>query len=151
MPSGNVIWPSPSHPDIFACLSCDPRNNIDSLAVHQFFPVPSDASTSDPFDSRCFYIGETEDTAGLVDLRSKSGEFAVNVASGMDTRVDIINRSGKLFSLYGADNREAFSGFDVKKVEDEYVMACILSSGLRKEPPNIWTGRVCGSERVCVY
>lgn len=117
------------------------------MAVHHIFPVQPDASSREP-DS--FYLGETENALSMVNLRSKNGEFAVSVASGMDSRVDILDRHGKMFTLYSTDKCAVFREFDVKKVGDEYVMACALSSGPKKEPPNIWTGRIRGSQRVCL-
>jgi hypothetical protein len=142
LPRSDIIWPSPAHPDLYAVQNYNPRNYFDALAIHRIFPPHSQSDS--------FYLGETEDALAIVDLHSKTGEFAVSVASGMDTRVDIVNRAGKPFTLYATDKCAGFRAFDVKKVGDEYVMACILSSGPKKEPPNIWTGRIRGQQRVCV-
>lgn len=118
------------------------------MAVHRISPVQADLSSPCQLEHICFYLGESEDAFSLVDLQSKDGEFAVGVASGMDTRVDILTCSGKVFTLFATDSRSGFQDFDVKKVGDEYVMACALSSAPDKAPPNIWIGRVCGLQRV---
>ena len=128
--------------------SYNPRNIVDALAIHCFSPLYPDPSSPHQLGRGCFYLGESEDAFSLVNLQSESGEFAVGVASGMDTRVDILNRAGKVFTLFATDACAGFQVFDVKKVGNEYVMACALSSGPNKEPPNIWTGKVSGSQGV---
>ncbi|KAF8513213.1 Alpha/Beta hydrolase protein [Gautieria morchelliformis] len=149
VPSSDVIWPSPSHPDLYMTQSYQPHNIVDALAVHRFSPVKADPPSSPcHLDSSCFYLGENEDALSLVDLQSKGGEFAVGVSSGMDTRVDILNGAGKVFTLFGTNRCAGFRVFDVKKVGHEYVMACVLSSGPKKAPPNIWIGRVYGSQNL---
>jgi hypothetical protein len=95
-----------------------------------------------------FYLGETEDPLLLIDLRSDNGEFAVGVAAGMGTRVDILNRDGKICALFETSKREAVDSFDVKKVKNEYVMAGIRSSGPDKEAPNVWVGKCTGKQSV---
>ena len=62
--------------------------------------------------------------------------------------MDIVSRAGKAFTLFATDNFAGFRVFDVKRVGDEYIIACAFSSGPNKEPPNIWTGKVSGSKRV---
>jgi hypothetical protein len=97
-----------------------------------------------------FYLGDIEDAMSLVDLCSE-GEFAVRVATGMDTRVDILNRDGKICTPFETSKREAIGSFDIKKVETGYVMACIRSSGPNKEAPNVWVGESSGTQRVCAH
>jgi hypothetical protein len=132
--------------------SYQPHNVVDALAVHRLSPVKAAPPSLYHLGSSCFYLGENEDALSLVDLQSNGGEFAVGVSSGMDTRVDILNGAGKAFTLFGTNRCAGFRVFDVKKVGNEYVMACALSSGPNKAPPNIWIGRVYGSQNVfCIH
>ncbi|KAF8578829.1 alpha/beta-hydrolase [Ramaria rubella] len=154
-PAGDAIWPSPAHPEVYIMQSYIPRNIVDALAVHRYFVGPSPLlRTQDPSyagevedafslinSCNSFYAGETDDALSFINMQSQDGEFAVAVAFGLETRVDILDRDGKIFTLFETNHHSGFRAFDVKKVGDEYVMACAISSGQNKEPPNIWIGK----------
>ncbi|KAF8584760.1 alpha/beta-hydrolase [Ramaria rubella] len=141
-PVNNMIWPSSPHPEFYAFQQYVPTPNLDAFAVHRHSFDPHDSHT------QAFYLGETEDLSQLIDLQSSEGHFAVAVESGMTTRVDILNRSGKLFTLFDSGESYGCGHFDVKKIGDEYIMATIRSSGPNKEAPDVWVGKASGTENL---
>ncbi|KAF8513216.1 Alpha/Beta hydrolase protein [Gautieria morchelliformis] len=144
-PASSVIWPSQYHREFFDLYKYVPKNHNDAMAVYRHSLEEISPTVSE--DQR-FYLGKTEDPFLLIDLRSDSGEFAVGVAAGMDTRVDILNRDGKICALFETSKREAVDSFDVRKVENEYVMAGVCSSGPDKEAPNVWVGKSSGKQSL---
>ncbi|KAF8526315.1 hypothetical protein BU17DRAFT_62296 [Hysterangium stoloniferum] len=56
---------------------------------------------------------------------SRDGEFAVGIASGMSTRIDILNREGKLFTLFDTNDRTGFRTFDVGKTSEMHALTFI--------------------------
>ncbi|KAF8587762.1 alpha/beta-hydrolase [Ramaria rubella] len=133
-PRSDLIWPS-SRPEFYTCQGYIPTEDVDALAVHRHSLDSPDPHT-DPF-----YLGDTDDLLQLMNLHTSNGEFAVVVASGMTTRVDVLNHDGKLFTLFDSDTRHSCRDFDVKRVGDEYIIATIRSSSPNKEAPNVWVGK----------
>ncbi|KAJ6551368.1 Alpha/Beta hydrolase protein [Mycena capillaripes] len=80
-------------------------------------------------------FGETDDAAGLVRV---GAEVAVEVAFGLDTRIDIIS-SDSSFTAFET-SQDVFSSWDIKQVKDNYVFVAARSSGVTGEIQNIWCG-----------
>ncbi|KAF8584769.1 alpha/beta-hydrolase [Ramaria rubella] len=140
-PMGNsIIWPLLSHREFYATQAYIPTENIDAFAIHRHSFDPHGS------DTQAFYSGETDDVFQLIDLQSSNGEFAVVIASGITSRVDILNRTGKLFTLFDSGELSACSFVDVKKVGDEYILAAVRSSGPKKETPDVWVGKIRGTQ-----
>jgi len=137
-PVYGVTWPDATPgQSIFALQSYIPSKSIDAIAV-QRYSVDSTLS-----HRGVFYSGEVDDAEGLQLIPSSGGEIAVQVQSGLETRIDIVSTEGKTFTLFST-TEGGILGFDVKKVGDDYVLACIFSSGPKKELPSVWTGRKAG-------
>ncbi|KAF8519368.1 peptidase S9 prolyl oligopeptidase active site domain protein [Hysterangium stoloniferum] len=142
-----TIWISDEYSEVYTLQPFDPTQLIDATAVHR---LSLDTSSGDA-SNKHFYAGETEDAAGITNIGSND-EFSVPIAAGVNTRVDILNRDGKVFTLVDAKNRWGFSAYDVKKVGNDYVVACVRSSGPDNETPNVWVGKSTGKHmvRFCV-
>ncbi|KZV97047.1 alpha/beta-hydrolase [Exidia glandulosa HHB12029] len=106
------------------------------IAAHSVAKLVPTENASQPL-----YCGVDNDAEGIFDLRHDS-LFAVPVATGLNTRVDIVDSSGaRVGSLYET-NDEALGSLDVKRLNDgSYVFACLRSSGPSKEAWNVWAGR----------
>ena len=86
-------------------------------------------------------FGNTDDADGIVGLGVDS-LVAVEIASGLDTRIDIVDANGKSFTIFETkEDAIAYMTWDVKRVaEGRYVFAALRSSGVTGEPENIWSG-----------
>ncbi|KAF8523709.1 peptidase S9 prolyl oligopeptidase active site domain protein [Hysterangium stoloniferum] len=146
-PISHAIWISNEHAEVYTMQRFDPTQLVDAIAVYKLSLDTSSAEVS----NRRFYGGETEDVSDMTNIGSNDGEFAVLIAAGVNTRLDILNRDGKVFTLIDAKDRWAFRTYDVKKVGDYYVVACIRSSGPDKETPNVWVGKSTGKQTVDLY
>ncbi|KDQ56820.1 hypothetical protein JAAARDRAFT_70493 [Jaapia argillacea MUCL 33604] len=95
------------------------------------------------------YLGDSEDAGGLVNV-GVAGQVAVEVVTGVDTRIDILDRTGKLFTLYQTiDDGILAQEWDVKLLPDgTYVFVAFKSSAVAGEPVELWSGRVSGQMTV---
>ncbi|KZV97053.1 alpha/beta-hydrolase [Exidia glandulosa HHB12029] len=90
------------------------------------------------------YSGSNDDVGFIVGL-PHDNLVAVEVISGVDSRIDIIASSGILQETVYRSSDDALGdqSWDIKRLEDgSYVFACIRSSGPRKEPSNVWAGKL---------
>ncbi|KAJ7607398.1 alpha/beta-hydrolase [Roridomyces roridus] len=84
-------------------------------------------------------FGETDDASSLVLLGEK---VAVEVACGLETRIDVVDVSTQTISTAFETSNEAFSRWDIKQVGDKYVYVAARSSGVTGEADNVWSGSV---------
>ncbi|KAJ3823948.1 Alpha/Beta hydrolase protein [Lentinula raphanica] len=159
-PSGGNIWLRSGH--IVGLQSYEPHNSLDArtLFVHNNQARQSKRMTR--------LYGESEDAVRIVDMHTKgyaskhegSGIIAVEVCSDVDTHIDAVyfHRADSTKScshLYATlplfrTQGEAiwFGAWDAKFAYDSatdkttIVVAAILSSGIRHEPPNLWSIRI---------
>lgn len=136
------VWPIPE--EIFTAQYYDPSRLADAPVVHRI----SLHSCEVPFKGNRFYAGETDTIGSVQSMGTGCEEFTVATEVGLATRVDILNGEGKVFTLYDTGNMESIDEFDVKKVDNGYIVAAIRSSGPRKEAPNVWVGRTSKKETV---
>jgi hypothetical protein len=90
---------------------------------------------------------------GSGDLQNE-GMVAVEVCKDVDTNIDVVGFSQDgiktLFTLFRTDNDAIwFGAWDAKRVIGDdgtvaYVVAAVLSSAIKHQPPNVWTGVVTG-------
>jgi dipeptidyl aminopeptidase/acylaminoacyl peptidase len=82
-------------------------------------------------------FGDTDDAAGLVGV---GAEVAVEVACGLETRIDIVgsNRADSFTAF--ETSQDAFSSWDIKEVNSKYIFVVARSSGVTGEIENIWCG-----------
>ncbi|KAF7326666.1 Peptidase-S9 domain-containing protein [Mycena venus] len=82
-------------------------------------------------------FGDTEDAMDLIGVDTA---VAVEVACGLETRIDIIG-SDKATSFTAFETSEdAFSSWDIKQVNGNYIFVVARSSGVTGEAENIWCG-----------
>jgi hypothetical protein len=82
-------------------------------------------------------FGNTDDAASLVGV---SAEVAVEVACGLETRIDIMgsNRADSFTAF--ETSQDAFSSWDIKQINGKYIFVVARSSGVTGEIENIWCG-----------
>ncbi|KAG6840023.1 hypothetical protein C0991_009533 [Blastosporella zonata] len=122
-----------------------PENIIDARALF--------SHTEAAFEPRRFY-GTDEDAIRIVDAGTHptaGTAVAVEVCSHVDTHIDIVfldEPSRKPITIFRTQDEAIwFNAWDAKMVLDaegqvSYVVAAVLSSSIRHEPPNVWAGRV---------
>ncbi|KAF9467818.1 Alpha/Beta hydrolase protein [Collybia nuda] len=159
-PAGPNLWVSSGH--VLSLQNYEPNNRLDARTVftqrvdNAFTPVAKLKGWERLY-------GESEDAVRIIDMTPGGdthggGVVAVEVCTGVDTRIDIISVNsegsmaiqGTLFRTH--DDAVWFGAWDAKRVVDgdgntSYVFAGVLSSGIKHEPPNVWAGRVTGEAR----
>ncbi|PCH44280.1 alpha/beta-hydrolase [Wolfiporia cocos MD-104 SS10] len=95
-------------------------------------------SLSDPAGTHLAY-GDTEDALDFIDL-GPSGQCAIFVGAGLESRFDIYDADGERFTALETSG-DSYQDWGVRLREDgEYVFAALRSSGVRGEPLEIWVG-----------
>ncbi|KAG6830818.1 hypothetical protein H0H87_006991 [Tephrocybe sp. NHM501043] len=138
---------------------CTPSGLIASLQSYEPFNI-LDARTLFVHQEAAFVSGEVhrlygvkEDAIRIVNAGihpSAGGAIAVEVCSKTNTHIDIVfleNPTGAPITVFRTQGEAIwFGAWDAKMMVDEgqvsYVVAAVLSSGIRHEPPNVWTCRV---------
>ncbi|KAH9924710.1 Alpha/Beta hydrolase protein [Fomitopsis serialis] len=93
-------------------------------------------TTSTPTHVR---YGEDDNTIMILDLR-KDSQYAVAIARGLDTAVDVFDANHKPRTIYTTQD-DHISGLDVKSVsEGQYRFIVLRSSAVRGEPLEVWSG-----------
>ncbi|KAJ7270707.1 Alpha/Beta hydrolase protein [Mycena haematopus] len=82
-------------------------------------------------------FGDTDDAAGLVSVDT---EVAVEVACGLETRIQIIGSDVATSFTAFETSEDAFSSWDIKRVNGEYIFVAARSSGVTGEAENVWCG-----------
>ncbi|KZO90221.1 alpha/beta-hydrolase [Calocera viscosa TUFC12733] len=86
------------------------------------------------------YYGEVEDIVGLADVRDGK-TIAPAIGYGVETRIDLINSAGETKVLWKPDGDVPTGKYDVRLNKNgDYVLAMVLSSGVRNEPAELWAG-----------
>ncbi|KAF5379112.1 hypothetical protein D9615_005874 [Tricholomella constricta] len=156
-PSGQNIWTPSGH--IISLQNYESSNILDARALfanRADEPFPSVTSAGRLY-------GLTEDAVRIVDAgigsNGAGAAVAVEVSSDVDTHIDIVSideatQEAKTRLTIFTTHQEAiwFGAWDAKTVVDadgniSYVIAAVLSSGIRHEPPNVWTRRVADDGR----
>ncbi|KAG5649406.1 hypothetical protein H0H81_004087 [Sphagnurus paluster] len=153
-PSGQNIWTHSEH--IISLQSYEAGNILDARTI--FAHRHSMDRSFTPSEGAQRLYGLKEDAVRIVNARANSREditaVAVEICSDTDTHIDIITvdpstRDMKTLLTVFQTEQEAvwFGAWDAKTIVDEagrisYIFAAVLSSGVRHEPPNVWTRRV---------
>lgn len=87
---------------------------------------------------RSYLYGDFEDVVAIVDLMS-DGLIAVEIASNLNSRVDVLQQGEKLITLYETTDNAITAWHALRREDKKYVFVAILSSASRQEPPNIWS------------
>ena len=99
---------------------------------------------------RVIYSGVEDDAGSLLSLRSDS-RVVVEIVSGLNSRLEIVDSSGKHHATIFETNDDAIADWTARKLEDgTYAVAVVKSSGPRKEVSNVWTGTTDGSKPVAL-
>ncbi|KAJ4489909.1 Alpha/Beta hydrolase protein, partial [Lentinula aciculospora] len=165
-PSGPNIWTGSGH--IVGLQNYDPRNSLDARALfvhHTSMTLQSEIGQ--PNRLKRMY-GDSEDAVRIVDMQTKShasrydgsGVIAVEVCSDADTHIDAVyfhrNDSAPkdkcpfaVLPLFRTQGEAIwFGAWDAKCTYDSatdrttIVVAAVVSSGVRNEPPNVWSIRI---------
>jgi hypothetical protein len=139
MPASETVW-TPNG-DLFFVRPITSESLSSSKAVWR-------RDISEPSSATPIAYGRTEDADGIIGLCVDS-LVAVEVASGLDTRVDIIGSEGKPVTIFETnENAIVYMTWDVKRVaEGHYVFVALRSSGVTGEPENIWSGSADGTRK----
>ncbi|KAJ3782250.1 Alpha/Beta hydrolase protein [Lentinula aff. detonsa] len=160
-PSGSNIWLDSGH--IVELQNYEPRNSLDARAlfVHNISTPRSRLGRTKRLKR---LYGDFEDAVRIVDMQTKgytsengeSGMIAVEVCSDVDTHIDAVylhrDESHHLFAVLPLFRTQGeaiwFGAWDAKYAFDSatgkstIVVAAVLSSGIRNEPPNVWSIRI---------
>ncbi|KAH9839909.1 alpha/beta-hydrolase [Rhodofomes roseus] len=83
--------------------------------------------------------GENDGTLMIVDLR-KDSQYAVAVARGLGTIVDVFDVNHKASTIYATQD-DQISGLDIKAIsKGRYCFVILRSSAVRGEPLEVWFG-----------
>ena len=137
MPTSRTVWTPNDDLYFVRPIESDSLSSSQAVWKRNFGETPSETPIA---------FGHTEDAVGIVGLGVDS-LVAVEVASGLDTRVDIIGSEGKAFTIFETDEDAiTYMTWDIKRVgEGRYVFAALRSSGVRGEPENVWSGTANGA------
>ncbi|KAG6919834.1 hypothetical protein DXG01_000339 [Tephrocybe rancida] len=151
-PSGRNIWTSSGL--IAALQSYEPSNILDARTL---FIHTEEARVGAGGTQRLY--GTEEDAIRLVSLGvnpTPDTSIAVEVSSNVDTHIDVVfldRPAGGSVTIFRTHEEAVwFGAWDAKMVIDEeghisYVVAAVLSSSIRHEPPNVWSFRVSADGR----
>ncbi|KAH7102705.1 alpha/beta-hydrolase [Auriculariales sp. MPI-PUGE-AT-0066] len=132
----NLVWLA--NDSLLETRYHDPNSPISCLSLQHVSPKDQ--------NQRIIYAGQEDDAVRVVDLRSDN-LVAVEIESGLDSRIDIVDTSGKLHACVYHTKDDAIHGWSVRRLEDgNYIVAAIRSSGPRKEVSNIWAGTTDGTQ-----
>ncbi|KAI5121213.1 hypothetical protein M0805_007223 [Coniferiporia weirii] len=111
--------------------------------------------SADDFARTTQLYGEVDCAAYVKDIKG-DGLIAVDIATGLDTRIDVLDVRGSepkiLFTLYKtSDEAIGFIAlWDVRcRADGAIVLAVIKSSAVKKESPNVWTGVTNDRTKAC--
>ncbi|KAF7373571.1 Peptidase-S9 domain-containing protein [Mycena sanguinolenta] len=122
---GGSIWTQPAK---FHFLHVEDYASAPTLWACETEPGASPARVA---------FGETDDAARLVGVGT---EMAVEVACGLETRIQIFgSEAANSFTAFGTF-QDAFSSWDIKHVNGKYIFVVARSSGVTGEAENIWSG-----------
>ncbi|KAG6919832.1 hypothetical protein DXG01_000337 [Tephrocybe rancida] len=102
--------------------------------------------------------GVEEDAVRMVSLglgSTRDTTIAVEVSSNVDTHIDVVfldrPAGGPVTIFRTREEAIWFGAWDARMVVDEghtsYFVAAVISSGIRHEPPNVWSFRVSADGR----
>ncbi|KZT10026.1 alpha/beta-hydrolase [Laetiporus sulphureus 93-53] len=91
-------------------------------------------SLDEPDPKRLAY-GEADEALNI--LKLGGDHYAVTVAAGLQTRIDVFDSVHSSFTAY--ETSDGLSDLDIKRVqESRYAFAVLRSSAVAGEPPEIW-------------
>ena len=130
-PDSPMIWTE--NRELFYITRVNPESHYSSSSLWKC------AASENSSPSHVAY-GQIDDLIGIRDLANSM--FAVEVATGLDTRIDVLNSTGETFTAletHGDAIRD--QEWDIKRVGgDRYVFVALRSSGVTGEPENVWSG-----------
>ncbi|KAJ7222329.1 alpha/beta-hydrolase, partial [Mycena pura] len=124
LPTGDSVWPEQEN---FYYLHAN-----DGTSAPALWTCKASAGSS---ASRVAF-GDTDDAVKLVALNTR---VAVEVACGLETRIDVVDHSGHIFTAFMTSD-DAFFSWDIKRVDGKYVFVVARSSGVNGEAVNVWSG-----------
>lgn len=132
MPGSRTIWTQTG--SLFFIGSVTRKSPVSSNAL---WKCPASEYSSPTWIA----YGKTDDLNSIVDL-GFDGKVAVEVADGLQTRIDIIDSANKVFTVFEtADDAIESTEWDIKRADDgNYVFVALRSSCITGEPQNIWSG-----------
>lgn len=83
--------------------------------------------------------GDEDDVLNIVHLASDS-RYAVKVATGLDSKLDVFDADHKSFTAFETLD-EDISSWDIKYVDGRYIYVAVRSSGVKGDPPDVWSGK----------
>ncbi|KAH7102706.1 alpha/beta-hydrolase [Auriculariales sp. MPI-PUGE-AT-0066] len=96
-------------------------------------------------DERVVYAGVDDCAGKLIDLGGDS-LVAVEVYTGLDSHIDVLDSGGSRRACVYQTENEAIADWAIKRRPDgSYVFVALRSSGPRKQTWNIWTGVTDGT------
>ncbi|KAJ7271032.1 alpha/beta-hydrolase [Mycena rebaudengoi] len=122
LPDSDSVWPVEDK--IFYLDHAQPTSSFSLWSIE-----PSSSPVHIAF-------GDSDDAHRLVNLE---GAIAVEVACGLETRIDVVLDSARQITVVETSN-DSFGDWDIKRVGNAYVYAVVRSSGVTGEPENIWSG-----------
>lgn len=163
-PSGLNVWVNSGH--IVDLQHYQPRNSLDARALFIHDTSTSFQNEQGPGLKRLY--GEVEDAVRIVDMQTRpysgheaNGTIAVEVCSDVDTHIDAVylhrnddsmpdnSPDFAILPLFRTQGDAIwFGAWDAKHAYDSatgkttMVVAAVLSSGIRNEPPNVWSVRI---------
>ncbi|KAK7055437.1 peptidase-S9 domain-containing protein [Favolaschia claudopus] len=125
--SGKSVWPQ--KPGKFYFLRNEDYASATTLWASE---VASNASAV-----KIGGYGITDDAARIVAIGST---VAVEVACGLETRIDILDTGNSDSSTAFETSEDAFSSWDIREVNGKYIFVAARSSGVTGTPENVWSG-----------
>lgn len=131
-PGGTTVWTEQGN--LFFVQSV----SLDVISSSKGLWIASSSGDSTPVH---LAYGDTEDADGIVDLAYHS-QVAVEVASGLQTRIDVIDSEAKSFTAFETKTDAiVYMNWDMKRLEDgQYAFVALRSSGVTGKPEDVWYG-----------
>ncbi|KAF5341507.1 hypothetical protein D9757_014258 [Collybiopsis confluens] len=161
-PSGPNIWLGSGH--VLDLQNYEPDNVLDARTLFVHSTAASFSNDTGKTEGLLRLYGDTEDAVRIVNMHTMnrikhagSGMVAVEVCTDVDTHIDAVYFSGNTMTRTSItvlpifrtlENAIWFGAWDAQYSHDPatgkgtFVAAVVLSSGIRNEPPNVWSFRV---------
>ncbi|KZT57883.1 alpha/beta-hydrolase [Calocera cornea HHB12733] len=136
-------WPSM---DEVALIQGYLPEEIISSSTLYFRSTRPDSLRTSKEDTGKRYYGDVEDIFRIVDVHDGK-TIAPAVMFGVNTRIDLIQSSGDKKTLWMPNDEATSNEYDVRvNGNGDYVLAMVVRSGFRFEPPELWAGTISASK-----
>ncbi|KZT57886.1 alpha/beta-hydrolase [Calocera cornea HHB12733] len=138
-----LLWPSAD--EVALLQGFMPDIHLSSLTVY-FHYARSDPSDSTKEEIWKKFYGDVEDVIHISDV-CNGKTIAAAIMFGVNTRIDVIDSSGAKNVLWKPNDEAPTGEYDVKiNKNGDYVLAMVVSSGPKFEPPELWAGAISASK-----